>query len=350
LVAPPPFAATTFGKRIVPLDPSAKRLLGMLAAAGGMGDIAATTPQQMREGFRRLAQSVDIKSVPVGAIENGELPGPGGMLPYRLYRPRQPAARPLPALVFFHGGGCVFGDIDTHDGFCRMLTAESGCAVISVGYRRAPEHRFPAAVEDSHAATRWVADHAAALGLDGRRIAVGGDSAGAGLAAAVCQMAAGGRGPRLALQVLFCPVLDMRAKTPSRRDFAEGYFLNQATIDWMLRHYCAEDADLDDPRLSPLRASQFSGLPPAHIHTAEFDPMRDEGEAYAQALRRAGVPARYTCHAGMIHYFYAMAGAIPPARAALKAAAAAMREALVEGGHAAPPKRADQPALPIENY
>jgi acetyl esterase/lipase len=234
----------------------------------------------------------------------------------------------LPALVFFHGGGGVFGDIDTHDGLCRMLCTESGCAVISVGYRQAPEHRFPAAVEDSYAATQWVVDHAAALGLDAHRIAVGGDSAGGGLAAVVCQMAAM-NGPRLALQVLFCPVLDMRAETPSRRALAEGYFLNQATIDWMLRHYCGADADLDDPRLSPLRATRFSGLPPAHIHTAEFDPLRDEGEAYANLLRHAGIAAHYTCHAGMIHYFYAMAGAIPAARTALKGAAAAMREALV---------------------
>jgi acetyl esterase/lipase len=315
----------------VPLDPSAKRLLDMLAAAGGMPDIAAMTPQQMREGFRRLARSVDLKGVPIGTIQDGELPGPGGPLPYRIYTPQQPAARPLPALVFFHGGGCVFGDIDTHDGLCRMLAAESGCAVVSIGYRRAPEHRFPAAVEDSYAATQWVADHAVELGLDAGRIAVGGDSAGAGLAVVVCQMAAARHGPRIALQLLFCPVLDMRAETPSRRDFAEGYFLNQATIDWMLRHYCTADVDLDDPRLSPLRAPQFSGLPPAHIHTAEFDPLRDEGEAYAQALRRAGVPARYSCHAGMIHYFYAMAGAIPAARTALKAAAAAMRAALVSG-------------------
>jgi acetyl esterase len=313
----------------VPLDPSAKRLLDMLAAGGGMADIAATTPQQMRDGFRRLAQTVDLKGVPVGAIVNAELPGPGGALPYRIYRPQHPAAEPLPALVFFHGGGCVFGDIDTHDGLCRMLAAESGCAVISLGYRRAPEHKFPAAVEDSYAATQWVADHAAELDLDARRIAVGGDSAGGGLAAVVCQTAVTNHGPRLALQVLFCPVMDMRAATPSRRALAEGYFLNQATMDWMLRHYCAADADLDDPRLSPLRAAQFSGLPPAHIHTAEFDPLRDEGAAYAQALRHAGVPVRYSCHAGMIHHFYAMAGAIPPARAALKAAAIAMREALV---------------------
>jgi acetyl esterase len=321
-----------FRELTVPLDPSAKRLLDMLAAVGGMADIAAMTPQQMREGFRRLAQSVDVKGVPIGKIEDGELPGPGGALPYRIYRPQQGAAQPLPALVFFHGGGCVFGDIDTHDGLCRMLCTESGCAVISVGYRKAPEHKFPAAVEDSYAATRWVADHAAELGLDAHHIAVGGDSAGGGLAAVVGQLAATHHGPRLALQVLFCPVMDMRADTPSRKAFAEGYFLNQATIDWMLRHYCTPDADLDDPRLSPLRAAQFSGLPPTHIHTAEFDPLRDEGEAYAKLLRQAGVATRYTCHAGMIHYFYAMAGAIPPARAALKEAAAAMREALIAGG------------------
>ena len=235
----------------MPLDPSAKRLLDMLAAAGGMGDIAAMSPQQMRDGFRRLAQSVDIKGVPIGEVADGQLPGPAGALPYRIYRPLDPAARPLPVLVFFHGGGCVFGDIETHDGLCRMLCAESGCAVISVGYRRAPEHKFPAALEDSYAATRWVADHAAALGLDPHRIAVGGDSAGGGMAAVVCQMAAAKNGPRLVLQVLLCPVMDMRAATPSRQAFAEGYFLNQATIDWMLRHCCGADVDPDDPRLSP---------------------------------------------------------------------------------------------------
>jgi acetyl esterase len=314
----------------VPLDPAAKRLLDMLAV-GGMADIATMTPQQMRDGFRRLAQAVDVKGVPIGKVEDGELPGPGGPLPYRLYRPQHPAAQPLPALVFFHGGGCVFGDIETHDGLCRTLATESGCAIISIGYRRAPEHKFPAAVEDSYAATQWVSAHAAGLGLDADRIAVGGDSAGGGLAAVVCQMAAASRGPRLALQVLLCPVMNIRAETPSRRELAQGYFLNQATIDWMLRHYGGDDVDLDDPRLSPLRAAQFSGLPPAQIHTAEFDPLRDEGEAYAKVLRHAGVAAQYTCHAGMIHHFYAMAGAIPAARAALKAAAADMRAALVAG-------------------
>lgn len=308
------------------LDPSAKRLLDMLAAAGGMGDLTTVSPQQMRDGFRRLAQSVDIKGVPVGRIEDGTLPGAGEALPYRLYGPLQQPEGELPALIFFHGGGGVFGDIQTHDGLCRTLTAESGCAVISVDYRRAPEHRFPAAVEDCWAATRWIADQASALGIDARRLAVGGDSAGGGLAVVVCQMAAQ-RGPQLALQMLLCPVMNLCPETPSRQAFAQGYFLTEATINWMIGHYCP-GADLRDPRLSPLKAARFSGLPPAQIHTAEFDPLRDEGEAYAALLRQAGVDARYTCHAGLIHHFYAMAGAIPAARIALKTVGAAMGEAL----------------------
>jgi acetyl esterase/lipase len=313
----------------VPLDPAAKRLLDMIASGGGMGDISRMTPQEMRAGFRRLAQSVDIRDAPIGEVRNDDWPGPGGALPYRVYLPAQPGGRGAPALIFFHGGGCVFGSIDTHDGLCRVLANESGCAIVSVGYRQAPEHKFPAAVEDSWAAIQWFAANAAALGLDPDRLAIGGDSAGGALAAGACQMAARNKGPRLALQVLFCPVMDVKPETPSRRALAEGYFLTQATMDWMLSHYCAPGADLNDPRLSPLRAADFSGLPPAQIHTAEFDPLRDEGEAYAQALRRAGVSASYTCHAGMIHHFYGMAGAIPAARAALKAAALGMREALM---------------------
>jgi acetyl esterase/lipase len=318
----------------VPLDPAAKRLLDIIASGGGMGDISRLTPEEMRQVFRRFAQSVDIKDAPIGEVRDGEWPGPGGALPYRLYFPSHPADWPAPALIFFRGGGCIFGSIDTHDGLCRVLATQSGCAVVSVGYRQAPEHKFPAAVEDSWAAIRWFAAHASALSLDPARLAIGGDSAGGALAAAACQMAARNKGPRLALQVLFCPVMDVKADTPSRRDFAEGYFLTHATMDWMLSHYCQPGTDLNDPRLSPLRAADFSGLPSAHIHTAEFDPLRDEGEVYALALRRGGVAVSYTCHAGMIHHFYGMAGVIPAARAALKAAALAMREALVGAGAA----------------
>jgi acetyl esterase/lipase len=318
-------------RTVVALDPAAKRLLDMLAVAGGTTDIASVSPQQLRESFRRLARSVDIKGVPVGKVVDGQWPGPAGALPYRAYYPRRPGAHDaakLPALVFFHGGGGIFGEIDTHDGLCRTLAAESGCAVIAIGYRQAPEHKFPAAVEDTYAATLWVAAQAAALGIDARRLAVGGDSAGGGLAAVACQTSMARGGPRLVLQLLFCPVMDMAAETASRVAFAQGYFLNQATFNWMLQQYCVPGTDPTDPRLSPLRAADLAGLPPAHIHTAEYDPLRDEGEAYALRLRQAGVAARYTCHAGLIHHFYTMAGAIPAARVALRGAAAAMKEAL----------------------
>jgi acetyl esterase len=316
----------------VALDPAAKRLLDMLAVMRGTAGVESLSPQQLRESFRQLARSVDIKNVPVGKVEDGTWPGPAVALPYRRYDPAQSVALSsrsgMPALVYFHGGGGIFGDIDTHDGLCRSLATESGCAVISIGYRQAPEHKFPAAVEDSYAAACWVRDNAAALGIDAQRIAVGGDSAGGGLAAVVCQTAAAQGGPRLVLQVLLCPVLDMVGETASRAQFAQGYFLDRATIDWMLRQYCPPGIDPKDPRLSPLRAAQLSGLPPAHIHTAECDPLRDEGEAYAQRLRQAGVETRYICHAGLIHHFYAMAGAIPAARTALRVVGAAIKEAL----------------------
>ena len=299
----------------------------MLATAG-TADISQLTPGQMREGFRRLAQAVGIRNAPIALIEDGILPGAGGPLPFRLYKPHAAVCGPLPGLIYFHGGGCVFGSIDTHDGICRMLSIESGCAVISIGYRQAPEHKFPAAVEDSYVATKWVVEHAQQLGFDSTCIAVGGDSAGGGLAAVVCQLAAQYDGPDLALQVLFCPVMDMSTESPSRQALAEGYFLDRATIDWMLKHYCTCDMDLKDPRLSPLCATDLSRLPPAHIHTAQFDPLCDEGKAYADRLTRAGVDVQYTCHEGMIHHFYGMAGTIPYARTALKDAGTAVREAL----------------------
>jgi acetyl esterase/lipase len=228
-------------------------------------------------------------------------------------------------LLFMHGGGYNSGSCKTHRALATHLARAAHTRVLLIDYRLAPEHPCPAAIDDAVYAYRWLLQQ----GIAPQQIGLGGDSAGGGLAAVVCQTAAASHGPRLALQVLFCPVLDMRAETRSRRALAEGYFLNQATMDWMLRHYCPPGVDPHDPRLSPLRALQFTDLPPAHIHTAEFDPLRDEGEAYAQRLQQAGVAARYTCHAGMIHHFYAMAGAIPPARIALKAAAVAMREALV---------------------
>jgi acetyl esterase len=309
------------------LDPYVKRILDMVAAAG-VPKTSQLTPEEIRRAFFDLAEMVDAKDVPIGKIESRELPGSAGPLKARVYTPVAALAQSLAGLIYFHGGGGVFCNLDTHDGFCRLLANESGCRLVSVDYRLAPEHRFPAAVEDAYAATRWVADHALQLKIDPNRIAIAGDSAGGNLAAVVCQLAKQKRGPDLALQVLFCPVTDLSGETESRRAYAEGYFLNKELLEWTLMHYCGPDADFSDPLLSPLRSADLSNLPPAHIHTAEFDLLRDEGKAYADRLAHAGVKVCYSCHLGMIHHFYAMAAVIPYARIAIRSAGAAIRNAL----------------------
>jgi acetyl esterase len=315
----------------MPLDSHAKKLLDVLNAAGG-ADMSRMAPEEMRQGFERLAEMVGVSGVAVDAVEDAELPGPGGPIPIRLYAPEGGGGATLPGLIYFHGGGGVFGSIASHDSLCRVLANASACRVVSVGYRLAPEHKFPAAVEDAFAATGRIAERAREFLIDPRRIAVGGDSIGGGLAAVVCRMARDNGGPDIALQVLLCPAMDMRNNSYSRTAFAAGYFLNQATIDWTLKHYCAPGADLADPRMSPLLAEDLSCLPPAQVHTAEFDPLRSEGAAYAERLQRAGVAVRHTCHAGMIHHFYAMGGVIPYARTAVAAAGEAIRSALARPG------------------
>jgi acetyl esterase/lipase len=210
-----------------------------------------------------------------------------------------------------------------------MLANESGCRVVSVDYRLAPEHKFPAAVEDSYFATKWVSEHAPELNINSDRIAVAGDSSGGTLAAVVCQLAKQMGRPAIALQVLFCPVTNARADTKSRKAYKEGYFFDLPIFEWALGNYCSPGVDFEDFRISPLRATDFADLPPAHIHTAEFDPLRDEGQAYAERLRRAGVKVRYICHEGMIHHFYGMAGIIPYGRLAIHAAGVAIKESLI---------------------
>jgi acetyl esterase len=313
----------------MPLDRQAKRILDMLAAGGMPAGSTHFSPAKMRQAMLRLAEALDVKDIPIGRVENRDLPGPGGALAVRIYTPGAvKEQQESPGIVYFHGGACVYCGIETHDGLCRMLANSSGCRIIAVDYRLAPEHPFPAAVEDSYFASAWVGQHARQLNIDSTRIAVAGDSAGGTLAAVVCQRAKREGGPRLALQVLICPVTDLSQVSESWTAYGEQFFLDRKTLDWAISQYCPADTDLADVRISPLRALDLAGLPPAHIHTAEFDPVRDEGNAYAQALARAGVPVRYVCHAGMIHHFYCMAGAISYAQTAIAQAGEAIRAAL----------------------
>ena len=228
--------------------------------------------------------------------------------------------------MYFHGGGWVIGSLETHDGTCRELAAGAGCVVVSVDYRLAPEHRYPAAAEDCYAATRWCAEHAAELAIDARRIAVGGDSAGGNLAAVVAQMARDRGGPGLVLQLLVYPVTDHDFGTASYRDNAAGYLLTAADMRWFWGHYLGDDtARGAEPYASPLRAASLAGLPPALVITAELDPLRDEGEAYARALEAAGVAAKLHRYDGMIHGFFGMSAIMDQAVAAVREATGTLR-------------------------
>ncbi len=307
------------------LDNAVRILLDTLASSGQpkLWDLA---PAEARNMVRLFSAMLEAKE-PVGAVEDRSLPGPAGPIAFRCYAPLGARDALSAGIVYFHGGAWIFGDLETHDGLCRALANESGCRVVAIDYRLAPEHKFPAAVEDAYAAAQWVAAHAVELGIDPDRLAIAGDSAGGNLAAVVCQMARG-QGFKIALQILLCPVTDIAADNQSRHLFAEGYFLESPLMRWAGMLYLIHDVDLNDPRLSPLRAADLSGLPPAHIHTAGFDPLRDEGRDYADALARAGVKTHYVCHDHMIHHFYAMAGAIPYARTALKRIGADIKAAL----------------------
>jgi acetyl esterase/lipase len=309
----------------MPLDRHAKRLLDMISA-GRSDNNAQLTAESLRRSMLRLSEVADARGVPIGSVVDQSAPGMGGPIGLRIYTSADAGEGPLPCMIYFHGGTGIFCGIGTHDGLCRLLANSSGCRVISVEYRLAPEHPFPAAIDDAMSVASWVWENAATLDIDPTRLVVAGDSAGGTLAAVLCQLLASADGPRIALQLLICPVTDLAEETESRRTFAQGYFIERTTLAWAKEAYCG-NADHSDPRISPLRAA-VAGLPPAHIHTAEFDPMRDEGEAYARKLESAGVSVRYTCHAGMIHHFYCMASAIPHARNLLTSMGAAVRDAL----------------------
>jgi acetyl esterase len=310
------------------LDRHAERLLRMLEGAPGETQVEMP-PLVRREALVGLARFAESMAA-AAEIEERDVPGPDGWIKLRIYSPPEAEHAALPAIVFFHGGGWVAGGLETHDGLCRRLCAAAGARAILVDYRLAPEHRFPAALDDCLAATDWVARLSPSFGVDPARLVVAGDSVGGGLAAAVARMARDGAGPKIALQLLICPILDISRRRGSRKSFGDGFFVSRSAFARDLADYLPADVAFDDPRISPLRARDFAGLPPALIHTAEFDPFRDEGEAYAKALAEAGVGARTHRHAGMIHYFYALARAIPYAERAAEMIGADVREALSE--------------------
>jgi acetyl esterase len=305
------------------LDPLMKAFLDQLAAAP-RPKVWEVTPDEMRASFRTMIKTFGLKDVPIGKVENITMPGPGGDLPLRVYTPVAAGGEALPALVYFHGGAFRIGDHESHEGTCRQLAGEIGCRVVAVDYRLAPEHVFPAAVDDAFAALRWVETNAATLGIDPNRVAVGGDSAGGNLAAVVCQLAKGA--PRIAYQLLLFPVTQFGSPFASMRDFAEGYMLERASIEYCYEAYAPKPM-WSDPRLSPLLAPDFTGLPPAYVMVAGCDPLHDEGVAYADKLRSAGVSVTVADYPGLVHEFMLFQAMLPQAREALVRAAKAVRAA-----------------------
>lgn len=308
------------------LDANIRALLDQMAALA-LPKLSEIGPQAARAAMK--SRLLTGKETPIGGIENVRIPGPARDIALRVYTPVDAKQALLPGLVFFHGGGFVIGDLDTHDDLCRSLANGGICRVVSVDYRLAPEFPFPAAVEDCHAATKWIAAHEGDFGIAGP-LAVGGDSAGGNLAAVVTQLARTD-GPKIAFQLLIYPVTQLAGpELPSMKENAKGYFLEKQSMDWFTRLYAPDASHRSDPRLSPLLAKDLSGLPPAYVVTAGFDPLRDEGKAYADRLDEAGVPVTYVNYPGMIHGFFGMRGLIPKAREAVAAAAAALHAGLSE--------------------
>jgi acetyl esterase len=311
------------------LDPQAKAILDALAAMPAVDYASIGAPE-----FRAMMDgpSMFAPGDTVARVENRDIPGPGGPLGVRLYHGVEGAG--LPIVVYFHGGGFVIGNLDTHDNICRCLARRAEALVVSVNYRLAPEAKFPAAVKDACAALAWVHRHAREIGGDAGRIAVAGDSAGGNLAA-VTALHWRDHGPALRHQLLLYPVTDWRADTESYQKYAQGYFLTWDMMNWYTRQYLPDERAADDPRASPLRSRDLSGLPPATVITAEYDPLRDEGEAYARALRAAGVAVELHRWPGQIHGFASMLGAVGAADQALSTAALGLRGAFADQAAAA---------------
>jgi acetyl esterase/lipase len=299
------------------LDARVKRFLELLAASNPP-DALGISVERRRRALEELMRFGGPPAA-IAGFEDRVIETAGSPIPVRVYSPAGASGPLLPGLIYFHGGGLVAGSIATHEGIAHALAQAGACRVVSVGYRLAPEHPFPAAWDDAAAAIREVRLRAADFGIEPARLGVCGDSAGATLVAAACQAPAPVAAPPLALQLLLCPILDYSRRSPSRREFAAGYLVDQATLDHDVLYAVPAGLDLADPRISPLRALRLDQVPPTLIHTAEFDPLRDEGGLYFERLQ-AEAPAAamgYHCHPGMIHLFYGLGGVIPYARKAM---------------------------------
>ena len=309
------------------LDPMIEALLQRVPQLASYA-IWQKSPAEAREDFRRFSEFAAPKDLPIGKVENIT----AGAIPLRSYMPVAGGTELLPAIIYFHGGGFVLGDLDSYDALCRTLANESGCRVIAVDYRLAPEHPFPSAVDDSFAAVQWVEENAADLLVDANRIAVAGDSAGGNLAAVVCQKAKENRNsPEIAFQLLIYPALRLgiERQPAGENDSSDaGFPLDVRALNWFHSFYVPEGADPDDPRLSPLVAKNLAGLPPAYIVTAGLDPLRADAIAYAERLKQADVAVVQVDYATMIHGFMSMQGLIPLATSAIAAAAHSVQQAL----------------------
>jgi acetyl esterase len=341
-------------KRVCGLSPRTQRLLfgpppsvdgqtlasdihALIKLAERAGDTSFTgglSPAEARVHNRRGAAATTAHPpLPMARVEAVTVPGQGGPIPARFYVPGGlPDGEPMPLLVFFHGGGWVIGDLETHDGVCRFLAAAAGLAVLSLDYRLAPEHPFPAAVEDAWAGFAWASANAAQLGVDPARIGVGGDSAGGNMAAVVSLLAKAAAGPTPAMQLLIYPPTDSAGDLPSRYLFRDGFMLTKGDMDSFERHYLPPGTDAADPRVSILLAPDLSGLPPAYVAIAGFDPLRDEGEAYALRMREAGVQVALRRHPGLIHGFANMTAFSRSSRGAMLEVAGALRLGLAPRG------------------
>jgi acetyl esterase len=307
------------------LDPQMQAILNQAAAAGGK-PFYSMSPVEARQAIDVMFAAFRGDPAEVGRVEDRKLPGPAGEVPVRIYSP--PGRGPFGVLIFFHGGGWVIGNIGTHDSLCRDLTKQANIVTISVEYRLAPEHKFPAGPEDCYAVTKWVGANTALLSVDPDKLAVGGDSAGGNLAAAVTLMARDRGGPKIAYQALIYPATNAANDTPSQKEFGkDGYILSKSDMEWFYGHYL-KPGDATNPYASPALDKDLKGLPPALVLTAAYDPLRDEGEAYGEALRKAGVAARISRYEGVCHGFVSMAAALDEGKRAVAEIASELHKAI----------------------